>query len=203
MSRIVIVDDHPVLLEGLATLLSHHDHEIVAKCRNANEALVAVAEQKPDIIIADLAMGETNGLDLLDQLRATDKQRAFILYTGQISAAQARRAIDAGTHAIVSKDGPPDDILQCIAAVERGQNWIDRAIMSAAMAAGQGPAEWASLSQAEQRIAKLTVEGLRNGEIAEKTGLVEGTVKVHLNRIFRKLGITSRMALIRDYRDAA
>jgi DNA-binding NarL/FixJ family response regulator len=200
---ILVADDQLMLVSGLTALLQSNGYNIAAACDSGEAALKALADTDPDIVIADLCLHSLSGVKLLKRLREEGIDVPFILYTSQISGADARSAIECGVNGILLKNADQDALLNCIATVERGQNWIDRIIMKAAMEAPNRDMVWPSLSPAERRIARLAAEGMHNSEIAGATCLTEGTVKVHLNRIFRKLGISSRLMLVRDFREGA
>lgn len=199
MPGILLLDDHPLLLDGLAVLLTSIGRKIAARCHTMEDALTFLKDHDASLIIADMALGDGSGLELLKQLRAQGNMIPFIIYTAHISGPDSRSAIESGANAIILKDSDTDTFIGCLETVERGQNWIDRSVMNRAMQTDRGPKAWETLSPAEQKIASLAGQGLRNLEIAQQTGLAEGTVKVHLNRIFRKLGIASRMMLVSSY----
>lgn len=199
MAGILLLDDHPLLLDGMAVLLTSIGRKVAARCHTMEDALAFLQENEASLIIADMALGDSTGLDMLKTLRAQGNMIPFIIYSAYISGPDSRSAIEAGTNAIILKDSDTETFIRCLETVERGQNWIDRSVMNRAMQTDRGPKAWETLSPAEQKIAALAGQGLRNLEIAQQTGLAEGTVKVHLNRIFRKLGIASRMMLVSSY----
>ncbi len=203
MTKILAVDEHPLLIQGLAALLTPSGYEITSLCRTAEEALDEIHLCRPDIILASLELVGMSGLELLKSLRADRNRTPFILYAGSLTGQQARDAIALDVNAIISKSAGPDELLICIATVERGQNWIDRSVMKSAIETKDPTSRWDILSPAEQRIASMAAQGLHNREIAERARLSEGTVKIHLNRVFRKLGISSRLTLVREYSAAA
>jgi DNA-binding NarL/FixJ family response regulator len=183
MSNIFIIDDQPLLVAGLSTYLEQNGHQIVGCARSAADLAAQLATAKADLIICGHTLPGIH----------------FILYFENICGQVALQAIEAGVNGILTKDEAPELLLTSIRIVEQGGNWIDAKYMRAAMHDNNNDDRWPSLSVAERRIAKYAATGLHNREIANKSGLTEGTVKVHLNRIFRKLGIDSRLQLVREF----
>lgn len=204
MSRIFILDDQPLLVVGLATFLEHHGHQIVGRERAASDVLHRLETAAPDILICGHTMPGMTAVELLQTLRGQHNNINFILYVGSLGRQIARAAIDAGVNAILTKDEAPEHLLESIRIVQQGGLRIDaqclRLVMQDSTACNSSDdLRWPNLSVAERRIASYAASGLHNREIASQSGLTEGTVKVHLNRIFRKLGIDSRLQLIRDF----
>lgn len=199
MSGILLIDSHPLLLEGLNQILTTSGRSVAAKCQNIEDAYDYLKSHHVELIISEAVFRNTSGIDLLKSLRIRGDMTPLIIYAAHMSPAISRDAIESGANAIILKDSDTDSFMRCLETVEGGQNWIDRTVMNRAMQADLGPQAWKTLSPAEQKIASLAGQGLRNLEIAQQTGLAEGTVKVHLNRIFRKLGIASRMKLVSAY----
>jgi two-component system nitrate/nitrite response regulator NarP len=134
-------------------------------------------------------------------LRARGDTRPIILLTGSINDQDAREAMDLGVNGLVIKATAPRDLLVCLDAVSRGRRWFDQEVMQRAMdltqsTAGRERDPLELLSPRERGIVALVARGLRNKEIAEELRLTEGTVKVHLHKIFEKLSIRSRTELI-------
>jgi DNA-binding NarL/FixJ family response regulator len=199
MSNIFIIDDQPLLVAGLSTYLEQNGHQIVGCARSAADLAAQLATAKADLIICGHTLPGITGVELLQELRGRGDDIHFILYFENICGQVALQAIEAGVNGILTKDEAPELLLTSIRIVEQGGNWIDAKYMRAAMHDNNNDDRWPSLSVAERRIAKYAATGLHNREIANKSGLTEGTVKVHLNRIFRKLGIDSRLQLVREF----
>lgn len=200
MTRVLVADDDPLTAAGIEVLLANSNFQIVASARTGKEVLDALASSRPEILVLDIRMPERSGLDVLRALRARGDSRPIVLLTGSIDDQGVREAMDLGVNGLVIKATAPQDLLLCLEAVARGRRWFDQEVMQRAMdlaqtsGAGRDPLE--QLSARERSIVALVQRGMRNKEIAAELGLTEGTVKVHLHRIFEKLGVNSRTELI-------
>jgi DNA-binding NarL/FixJ family response regulator len=200
--RVLLADDHPIVLGGLAQLLSlEPDITVVARCTNGDEALAAIAREHPRVVIADVVMPGRSGIDLLRELRALHSTVCVILLTARIEHEQVVEALNLGVAGIVLKESAPLQILDCIRRVAAGGQWIDQLIGSRTLDGllrRQSGARKAAavLTAREIEVVRMVARGLRNKEIAEQLSITEGTVKAHLRTIFEKLGIDSRMKLI-------
>ena len=200
--RVVLADDHPIVLGGLDQLLSlERDIKVVARCTNGNEALAAIARERPDVVVADLTMPGRSGLDLLRELGAIHSPVRVILLTARIEHEQVLEALNFGVAGIVLKESAPLQILDCIRRVAAGEQGLDHVIGSHTLdgilrrQAGAAKAA-AVLTSREIEVVGMVARGLRNKEIADMLSITEGTVKAHLRTIFEKLGLDSRMKLI-------
>ena len=200
--RVVLADDHPIVLGGLVQLLSvEPDITVVARCTNGNEALAAIAREHPQVVIADLTMPGRSGIDLLRELRAMRSPARLILLTARIEHEQVLEALKLGVAGVILKESAPLQILDSIRRVAAGGQWIDPVISSRTLEgvlrrqSGVRKAA-AVLTAREIEVVRLVARGLRNKEIADQLSITEGTVKAHLRTIFEKLGIDSRMKLI-------
>ena len=198
MTRVLIADDHPIILSGAEAMLRGSRFELVAKLANGSAVLAAMDDVDPDLMILDVQMPECSGLDVLRTLRGRGDARPVILLTAQIDYASAAEAVSLGVNGIVLKDTAAETLMDCIEAVSRGESWIDQnALRPPLDAARHGdPAPLGSLSPRELGVAELVVQGMRNREIASALGITEGTVKVHLYRVYEKLGVSSRTELL-------
>ncbi|SCW85116.1 two component transcriptional regulator, LuxR family [Sphingobium faniae] len=201
MAKLIIVDDHPIFLDGLTQFLGSNGHDVLGGARTEPEALELIANSDPEILVLDLSMKEGGGLYILGELRASGCSVPAIFLTVYISPAQTLAAIEMGVNGIVLKESDPQELLACIAKVAAGENCIDPDIMDKALrysiqARDKKLKPTSPLTEREKEISQLIRTGLRNRAIAEKCGLTEGTVKVHLHSIFQKLGVRSRAELI-------
>jgi DNA-binding NarL/FixJ family response regulator len=205
--RVVIADDHPLVLGGLDHLLSlEPDITVVARCTNGNEALAAIARERPHVVIADLLMPGRSGMDLLRELREMRSSVRLVLLTARIEHEQVLEALKLGVAGVVLKESAPRQILDCIRRVAIGHQWIDHAIgsrtLDGILRRQSGAAKAAAvLTAREIEVVRMVARGLRNKEIADLLSITEGTVKAHLRTIFEKLRIDSRTKLIVYARD--
>jgi DNA-binding NarL/FixJ family response regulator len=197
--RILIADDHPVVLSGLQSILSGRPGlRLVASCSTGTETLEAVNAERPDIAILDIDMPGVNGVEILKAITAAKIPTRVILLTATLRDDQAKHAADSGAFGIILKHTASEHLLDCLWAVARGERWIPPDISAAIARASQLGALHVSasmLSEREREIADTVVAGLSNKVIARKLNLSEGTVKVHLYNIYRKLNISNRTEL--------
>ena len=196
MAKILIADDHPLFLSGLRALLTAAGHETVSCAHNAADALARLAECSADLLVTDVSMPEGGGLRLLRDLRKGGSTIPVIFLTVGIEPQKIREAMALGVNGIVLKTSDPQDLLTCISAVTAGEDWFDEGALSAIRGDSDQRHDLADLTRRETEIAMLVGEGLRNREIATRLGLSEGTVKIHLNRVFTKVGVESRAQLL-------
>lgn len=205
MARILIADDHPVVLEGLAGLLTGAGHDIVARCTTGTDVTAAADRSRPDLLLLDLNMPGENGLQVLRRLPANgSRQFRTVLLTSSITDAQAAEAVRLGTNGLVLKDAAPQVLLECVQAVMAGRRWLDQEVaerLFKTMRERSGEPSDRQLTPRERDIVDLVVRGMRNRQIAERLNLTEGTVKVYLHGIYQKMGVTSRMELVTRIRE--
>lgn len=201
MTKVLVAEDDPLTLAGIEILLDKSNFEIVATVNTGVAALDVLASARPEMLILDNSMPERTGLDVLRTLRNRGDNRPVILLTGGMNDQVSREAMQLGVNGIVIKSTAPRDLLICLESVAQGRRWLDQEVMQRAMdlamspdAAARDPLE--ALSGRERAVATLVQRGLRNKEIADELGLTEGTVKVHLHKVFEKLGVRSRTDLI-------
>jgi len=200
MAKILVAEDDPLTLAGIEMLLAASNFQVAATVRTGAEALERIAAVRPDMLVLDVDMPDRSGLDVLRTLRSRRDQRPVVLLTGSLNERRAQEAMQLGVSGVVIKANAPRDLLICLEAVAQGRRWFDQEVLQRAMEAAQSP-EAASdplngLSARERAIVALVQRGLRNKEVAAELGLTEGTVKVHLHKIFEKLGVRSRTELI-------
>jgi DNA-binding NarL/FixJ family response regulator len=207
--RVVIADDHPIVLDGLTQLFaSERDLEVVRRCTNGDEALAVARAARPDVLVLDVRMPGLNGLEVLRALTAERNRTRVVLLTAQMSEAEIIDAVRSGVAGIVLKETAPRVLLQCVRTVAAGEPWLDsRMIQSAVEAIARRDAAVAraekALTRRELDIVRMVATGARNREIGEKLGISEGTVKMHLHTIYEKLGIGGRVELSNYAREHA
>lgn len=205
--RLVVVDDHPIVLEGLERLFRREgDLEIVARCVNAREALEAVRFHRPDIVVLDLRLPGGNGLDVLDAIRRESLPTQAVLLAGSINENELVEALQLGARGIVLKEMAPELLIRCIRTVHSGGRWLESDFLSRALEnilerEGVARPGRMALSAREMEIVRLAATGHHNREIAEALHITEGTVKVHLHNVYEKLRIDGRVELTLYARD--
>jgi two-component system nitrate/nitrite response regulator NarP len=200
MARVLIVDDHPFMLEGVAAVLAEGGHAIVGTAADGIAALEAVARLDPEIVILDVTMPEPDGIAVLVRLRSAGDQRPVILLTAHVSDSQIADALAAGANGIITKLGGSRELLDGIEIVARGGRYIPSELLGRALEGARQaamPSPLAALSPRELEIAQAAGQGMRNRAIAEKMNASEGAIKVALHRIYGKIGIENRTELAR------
>ena len=187
--RILVVDDHPVVRQGVAGLVGGQpDLSIVGQASNGREAIQQFRSHRPDIVLMDLQMPEMNGLDALMAIRDEAPEARVIMLTTYAGDAQVMRAIKAGARGYLLKSALHRELLETIRAVHAGKK-------SLSAEASYELAEHAtddSLTPAEVRVLRLIAEGSANKEIAEQLSVSEETVKGQVRNILSKLGAKDR-----------
>lgn len=200
--RIVLVDDHPIVLQGLQHLFAHQpDFEVAACCPDADSALGAVLGHSPDVLVLDVRMPGSSGLDLLRTLLEQKIRCRTVLLTAAITDEQVLEAVKLGTAGLVLKESSPETLLDCVRRVHQGEQVIDRETMANAFrtvidreTATKGTTQ--ALTPREIEIVRMVAQGLRNRVVAERLSISEGTVKVHLHNIYEKFGVDGRLELL-------
>lgn len=205
--RLVLIDDHQVVREGLKMLIeSHPRFKIVGEADNSGTALKILEKTETDMILLDLDLGSENGLDLLPKLLAAAEHAKVLVLTGTRNEEDHRRAILLGAMGIVQKEKASDHLIKAIEKVSAGEVWYDRTKMGSVFAdmlnSGKNKdltsdeAKIATLTDRELEVINLIALGLKNKPIGEKLFISETTVRHHLTSVFGKLGVTSRLELI-------
>ena len=200
MTKVLVADDDPLTMAGITALLDKSNFDVVATVNTGAAVLDTLAGTRPDLLILDNGMPERSGLDVLRTLRSRGDARPVVLLTGGLNDELAREAIQLSVNGIVIKATAPRDLLTCLESVVQGRRWLDQDVMQRVMEQAMSPDAprdpFEVLSGRERAVASLAKRGLRNKEIADELGLTEGTVKVHLHKVFDKLNIRGRTELI-------
>jgi DNA-binding NarL/FixJ family response regulator len=187
--RILIVDDHPLLHEGLATVIQYQkDMVLVGTAAGGREAVRCFREYTPDVTLMDLQLPDMSGIDAMIAIRAEFPQARVIVLTTFAGDVEIQRALEAGARAYVLKSMPPGDLLDAIREVHAGKKKIPPEI--AAYLAEHYSED--RLTAREVEILGQVASGNRNRDIAGKLFIAEETVKAHLKHIMEKLGANDR-----------
>jgi DNA-binding NarL/FixJ family response regulator len=199
---VAIADDHPVVLSGLMNLIAADDaFSVVATASTGRAILEAIRREGPRIAVLDVNMPDLSGLEVLQAVRQLGLPTRVALLAASISDAQIFEAVSAGVAGLLLKESAPETLMDCLRELAAGHNWIPESLVHAAMEReGRRRRRWEELSPAltarELQIVGLVVAGSPTKEIAFRLQVSDGTAKVHLNNIFRKLEVTSRAQLL-------
>lgn len=187
--RVLTVDDHPLLQEGLAAVIRRQqDMDLVGEAASGADGVRMFRSGQPDVTLMDLRLPDISGVEATAQIRADFPDARIIILTTFDGDAEVRRALDAGARSYVLKSTPLKEILQIIRAVHTGQRRIPSEI-AAGLAEHYGGD---GLTEREMEVLRQISAGNRNKDVAAKLSIAEETVKVHMRHIMEKLGAIDR-----------
>ncbi len=195
-TRVIIVDDHPVVRDGLRALLdTESDVEVVGEATNGNEALAMVGALHPDLVLMDLQMPELDGVAATRGIRREYDTVEILILTTYDTDADIGRAIDAGATGYLLKDASREELIRAIRTAAQGESVLSPQVASRVLGKMRAPAEEA-LSAREIEVLLEVSHGLSNREVGRSLHISEATVRTHLLHIFAKLGVHDRTAAV-------
>ena len=210
MIRVLLVDDHRLVLAGLAGLLDQaEDMRVVGLASDGEQALEVASQTDPDVVLMDLSMPVMDGIDSTRRLLAARPQSRVVVLTSFSDRGRILEAVRAGAVGYLLKDSDPEDLLRGIRAAARGESPLDPRVAGVVLRQGGvddplrprdgsqagGPApspDTAELTSREQEVLLLVRDGLANKQIASRLGITLSTVKAHLSNAFLRIGVTDR-----------
>ncbi len=193
--RVVIVDDHPVVREGLRAVLSATDDlVVVGECGRGEEALRLAIDLTPDVVLMDLRLPGLDGIEATAGIVAAGASSVLVV-TAHHSDADVVRALAAGATGYVLKDAPRDELVRAVRGAARGESVLAAAAATMLVTRMRGPTVPA-LTRRELDVLRCVARGLSNPEIGRELFIGEATVKSHVTRIFDKLGVKDRTAAV-------
>lgn len=201
--RILIVDDHAILREGVRALLSvHQDLEVVGEAGDGQEAIGAVERLDPDVVLMDIAMPGLGGIETTIELKKQGRRAKVLILSQYEDREYVRRLLKAGVSGYVLKKSAGAELAGAIRAVHRGGLVLDPEVARVAMAESGPTAEaggdpYESLTDREKQVLKLVAEGKSNKEVAEVLGISVKTAMSHREHVMEKLGLHNRTELVR------
>ena len=195
MARMLVgaVETHPLLIEGLQSVLDRSERYELLPCARSLESLsTLMARHSPPIIILDKVFGLPSILDWLG--RHNMSQTAPVVWGSPIQDGEALRFLKSGAKGVLSKTAEPDTLLTCLDAVANGNTWMED-VLFRSMTQPASPAGRDQLTPREREVLNLVEQGLRNKDIARELGIQPGTVKIHMKHIFEKTGVHGRFSL--------
>ena len=199
--RTLLVDDHALFRDGVASLLLAWGHEVVGQASDGGEAIDLVESTSPDVVLMDVRMPKVSGLEATAEIKARHPEVAIVMLTVSEDEADLFRAIKAGAQGYLLKNLEAPQLRSMLEGVARGEpaitpgtaaRIIDEFLLSPE---GRGPSHSQRLTEREVGVLRLVTEGKRNREIATELGISENTVKFHLKNIVEKLHAQNRAEL--------
>ena len=188
--RIVVVDDHPVVRDGLIAMLNtQSDFEVVGEAGDGEEALQKVAKRDPDVLLLDLEMPGVDGIETLRRLQEEKVQVRVIVFTVFDTDERIVSAMQAGAKGYLLKGAPRDEVFRAVRVVNEGGSLLEPLVASKFLDSVNNPD---ALTARQKEVLKLLATGLLNKEIADQLGIAERTVKFHVSEILAKLGAGNR-----------
>jgi len=194
--RVLIADDHGVVREGLASMINRNraDMIVVGEASNGREALALWKQEQPDVTLLDLRMPEMDGVDVIKEIRATEKSARIIVLTTFDGDEDIYRAIRAGAKGYLLKDITREALMDSIRRVHAGETCVPLHLIAKLTDRVSGE----TLSERELEVLRLMAKGKSNKEIATALFISEGTVKSHGKSIFAKMNVSSRTEAVTE-----
>jgi DNA-binding NarL/FixJ family response regulator len=190
--RVLVVDDHPVVRQGLIAILQFEpDLELVGEAADGREAVRLILERRPDVVLLDLRLPELSGVEVMRAVRPQAPEVRFLVLTTYDTEMYIAPALAAGARGYLLKDAAPDELVRGVRAVMEGRAALEPSVAARLLDRMAEP-EGGELSEREREVLGLLVRGASNKGIAHQLGLSENTVKAHVAHIFNKLGVQSR-----------
>src|SRR5450759_17175 len=196
--RILIVDDHPLIREGLRAILeTQPDMELVGEARDGNEAVARAQALKPDVILMDLALPHMDGVEATRQIIQNDPLVRVLILSNYLDDDKVFGVLKAGAKGYLIKETNPQDLRQAVRAVYQGKSALDPAVQRKlvdqfAQTTGKSASSKDNLTEREQEVLRLMSQGLTNPQIGHKLSIAEGTVRFHVSNVLKKLGLKNR-----------
>jgi|TARA_B100001778_G_C18548685_1_gene611961 two-component system nitrate/nitrite response regulator NarL len=198
--KVIIIDDHTLFREGLQRLLVRHEIDVVSSVSNGEDGIKSIKKLEPDIVLLDLRMPNVNGIDVLKNIREHNKSLPVVMLTTSDDEKDLIEAFRNGASGYLLKDMEPDDLVVALRDVLKGETIVAPNLVQILAKFHQGDDTEinitnliATLTPRENEILELLAEGQSNKLIAKNLGISDGTVKLHVKSILRKLEIHSRV----------
>ncbi|WP_405429321.1 response regulator [Micromonospora sp. NBC_00617] len=194
--RVLIVDDHPVVRDGLRGMFTGDPgFDVVGEAADGAEALALVATLRPDVVLMDLRMPGMDGVTATGRLARSGSAARVLVLTTYDTDADVLPAIEAGATGYLLKDAPRDDLVRAVRSAARGESVLAPSVAGRLMGRLRAPAE-EPLSHRELEVLTLVARGASNREAAARLFISEATVKTHLLHVYAKLGVNDRAAAV-------
>lgn len=191
--NIVIVDDHPLIRQGLIAVISvEGDMNLIGEAANGDEAVETIMRTKPDIALVDLRLMDMSGLDIVKKCMAKVPACKYIILTSSVDQEDFRRARELGVDGYVLKEAFPEELISAIRLVYRGRKYYDPSMVDLMMNKDENDFRIEQLTSREFEVLRALGEGLKNKDIAKKLFITEYTVKKHVSQVLAKLDLADR-----------
>lgn len=191
--RVMCVEDHRIVREGIALIINQEaDMETVCSCSSGDEAIAMYAQCKPDVVLMDLRLGKTSGVDAIKAIRKDDPNARIVVLTMYEGDEDIYRAHQAGATTYLLKDTLSSDLIRVVRQVHAGERPVQPEVQARLAERANSP----TLTTREIEVLQLISEGLRNKEVGATLGITEGTVQIHVKNIFAKLHVNDRTAAV-------
>lgn len=192
MIRILVVDDHPIVRQGLVTVLDDEpDFDVVGSTASADTAIDAARRLGPDIVLLDLELPGTDGVAAIPQILSAHAGARIVVFTAYATDERVFGAINAGAAGYLLKGSATTEIAQAIRIVHGGESYVEPRIAARLLTEAHSPQRF-TLSERERGVLRLVAAGLPNKQIARQLGISERTVKFHVTSVLNKLGADNR-----------
>ncbi|WP_157001905.1 response regulator [Agromyces laixinhei] len=196
MITLLLVDDHPVVRDGLRGMFSADPRfEVVGEAGDGGEAIGSAEQLRPDVILMDLRMPRTDGVSAIRELAKRGISSRVLVLTTYDTDSDVLPAIEAGATGYLLKDAPKDELFRAVEAAAQGMSTLSPAVATRLLGQMRQPAE-ESLSQRELEVLDLIARGSTNRDAAKQLFISEATVKTHLLHAYAKLGVNDRAAAV-------
>lgn len=201
MIRVLVVDDHHLVREGIVALLERADDIlVVAQAADGESAVALAGSEDPDVIVMDVTMPRLNGIQAIERMRADGIRAAVVLLTIHHDEAIVQRALAAGAIGFVPKQAVTDELLLAIRAASHGATFLSPSVSRAVRSGGAEPGEALvePLTEREHQILALVASGLTSRAVARELGISTRTVERHRTNLMTKLGVGNVVELVRE-----
>jgi DNA-binding NarL/FixJ family response regulator len=194
MIRVLVVDDHPVVREGLVTLLQdEEDFEVVASAGSAEEALALAGQLRPDVVLLDLELPGMDGVRAIPRFAQASPETNVLVFTAYDTDERVFGAIRSGAKGYLLKGASASEIVRAVRTVDEGESYLEPRVAAKLVAELGAPRRFAGLlTERERAVLRLVAAGLSNKQIARSLSITERTVKFHVTSILGKLGADNR-----------
>jgi two-component system nitrate/nitrite response regulator NarL len=204
MIKVAIVDDHPVVRQGLRALFEREKNlTVIGEAQDGRRALQIVRSLKPDVVTLDISMPDVSGLDLIPEMKRLHAPVRVLVLSMHDQECYLVRALRQGADGFVLKEATGEELVQGICAVNAGRRYLSRQLAESVLDSlldfgdGTGASARRELTEREEEVLRFTVEGMSSTQIAQRMGISSRTVETHRSNLMHKLGVHSRAELVR------